>query len=442
MTPPKKRKTAVAKPAAAEPAAVEPAAADEPRQIRSRQAKAAKRENEAVSEPASPPKKSRAKPKSAVADAKNDAKSRPKRQTKKESENAAMKDDAAEEVVEKKTRGGKATEKAGMKATMVKPKAKVPVARKQKTTVENGDPEKNVVDEGPTKRTTRRAKAVEEGADAPVQPPVRAAPRKRKNAPDAKVIREAQVAKDEEEEENEAKVAEASKQSRTRAKKVETDTPAMTSKGRSKKNLVKEIAKPLPEEAEVEKENDEEQNAEEDNSKTKNVKPVKKGNVRKVAPKSRLNVAAGKANEAQAEEETAPELNVKENGEEHTVEPKQKKRNAGKANATTNGKVEAKEKQKKIAAAPVDEKEATKDVTAEIKTSEMNVASEIDENDTKDDSLSKDDSVLQSEEENKVNESANSIDCEIMENNAPILEISSNEGDNSIFSPLLKVQNC
>lgn len=224
VTPPKKRKTAVAKPAAAEPAAVEPAAADEPRQIRSRQAKAAKRENEAVSEPASPPKKSRAKPKSAVADAKNDAKSRPKRQTKKESENAAMKDDAAEEVVEKKTRGGKATEKAGMKATMVKPKAKVPVARKQKTTVENGDPEKNVVDEGPTKRTTRRAKAVEEGADAPVQPPVRAAPRKRKNAPDAKVIREAQVAKDEEEEENEAKVAEASKQSRTRAKKVETDT--------------------------------------------------------------------------------------------------------------------------------------------------------------------------------------------------------------------------
>lgn len=182
--------------------------------------------------------------------------------------------------------------------------------------------------------------------------------------------------------------------------------------------MAKETAEPSPEETEIKKQND---------------KETKKGNAKKTAP--RVYAAARKANEAQAEKEAAPELDVKENGEAHTVEPKQKKRNMGKANAATNGKVEAKGKQKKVqvAAASVDEKEATKDVTAEIKTSGMNVASEIDGNDTKVISFSKDNDTSQSEEEkNEVNESVDSIDCEIKSvGNTPDLEIPSNEVERS-----------
>lgn len=189
----------------------------------------------------------------------------------------------------------------------------------------------------------------------------------------------------------------------------------MTSKGKSKKNLAKETAKP-PEEEEIKKQND---------------KETKKGNAKKAAPRAKLNATARKANEAQAEEE----LDVKENGEAHTAEPKQRKRNMGKANAATNGKVEAKGKLKKgqVAAASVDEKEVIKDVIAEIKTSEMNVVLEVDGNVTKDVSFSKDDNASQNEEEkSEVNESADSIDYEIKSiGNTPNLEIPSNEAESS-----------
>lgn len=187
-----------------------------------------------------------------------------------------------------------------------------------------------------------------------------------------------------------------------------------TSKGRAKKNPTKVVAK--PEEVEIKKQNGKEQNAaiQEDNSKTKT---AKKGNKRKAAPRKKVNAAVEKADEAEAEEAAIPEEeDVKENGEVHVAELKQKKRNAGKANAM-NGKVEAKGKQKKgqtaaAATASADEEEETEDVIIKNDTTEMN-APEIDENDTKDVSLSKDDSMSQNEEIKEVEDSkADSINDE------------------------------
>lgn len=204
----------------------------------------------------------------------------------------------------------------------------------------------------------------------------------------------------------------------------------MTSKGKSKKNPVKEIAKPLPNEAEI-KENSKEQNAtiQKDNPETKNVKNTKKGNTRKAAPRGKPDAAAGKTNDAQTEEAATSEMDVKENGEAHTeAEPKQKKRNAGKAN------VEAKGKQKKeqVAAASVDEEEATKDVTAESETTETNVASEIDGNDTKDVPLdSKDDSILLIEPKYEKIEINDSIADSVKDEVTPIADPSSNEVERS-----------
>lgn len=186
----------------------------------------------------------------------------------------------------------------------------------------------------------------------------------------------------------------------------------MTSKGRSKKNPVKEIANPQPKKAEVKKQNDKEQNAvvQEDSPKAKNVKNAKKGNAKKAAPKRRLFTEGSNdveveetAEAAEAEEAATLEADIKENGEAHSVkeneetQPKQKKRNAGKANMAINGKVEAKGKPKKGQAAAIvsDEEEAIKDVTAENKTTETNAASEIDENGVKDVSSSGNDSVAE-----------------------------------------------
>lgn len=184
-------------------------------------------------------------------------------------------------------------------------------------------------------------------------------------------------------------------------------------KGRSKKNLAKDITKSPSEEIEINKKNDKEQNEaiQEDNAKTKNVKNAKKGNAKKIASRGKLNAVVEKANDVEeevAEEAAIPEMDVKENGEAY-AESKQKKKNAGKANAAMNGKIEAKGKQKKgqTAVESIDKKEATKDETeTENETTEMNVTSEIDGNNIKDVSLSKDDSILQNEEEeNEVNES-------------------------------------
>lgn len=179
-----------------------------------------------------------------------------------------------------------------------------------------------------------------------------------------------------------------------------------TSKGRPKKNPAKEVAKSPPKEAKIKKQNAATQ---EDNSKTKNnMKTAKKGNAKKAAPRGKLNAAAGKVDEAQEEEAATPEVDVKENGEIHTAEVKQKKKNTGKANAAMNGKVEAKGKQKKgqAAAASVDEKEVIKDVIAETETTEMNVTSEIEENDVEDISLSQNNTTLElKDEEDKFNDS-------------------------------------
>lgn len=204
----------------------------------------------------------------------------------------------------------------------------------------------------------------------------------------------------------------------------------VTSKGKSKKNPVKEIAKPLPNEAEK-KQNSKEQNAtiQKDNPETKNVKNTRKGNTRKAAPRGKPDAAAEKTNDAQTEEGAPSEMDVKENGDAHTAEPKQKKRNVGKAN------VEAKEKQKKgqVTAASVDVEEATEDVTAENETTETNVASEIDGNDTKDVSLdSKDYSILLVEQKHdkiEINDStADSVKDEVI---SPIADTSSNEEERS-----------
>lgn len=180
-------------------------------------------------------------------------------------------------------------------------------------------------------------------------------------------------------------------------------------KGRPKKSPAKEIAKPPSEEMGINEKNGKKQNAtiQENNAKTKNVKNAKKSNAKKAIPRGKPNAVAEKANDAEAEEIAIPEVDVKENGEAHVTESKQKKRNTGKANAAMNGKIEAKGKQKKgqAAAVSIDEKEAIKDETeTENEIPEMNIASEVDGNDVKDVSF-KDDSVSQNEEESEVNES-------------------------------------
>jgi len=173
----------------------------------------------------------------------------------------------------------------------------------------------------------------------------------------------------------------------------------VTSKGRSKKNPAREsspLAKSSPKEAEIKKQN---AMIQEDNPKTKNMKNAKKGNVRKAALKGKFDTVAEMINDVPAEEAATPEVDVKENGEAHMAESKQKKRNARRANMAVNGKVEAKGKQKKgqVAAASVNETE--KDVATENEITKTNVASEIDGNDTKNVSLNKDDSVLEIKKE-------------------------------------------
>lgn len=182
-----------------------------------------------------------------------------------------------------------------------------------------------------------------------------------------------------------------------------------TSRGKPKKVPAKEVAKP-PKEAKIKKQKEQNAAIQEDNSKTKNnIKTTKKGNAKKAAPRGKLNAAAGKVDEAQAEEvDATPEVDVKENGETHMAELKPKKKTVGKANAAMNGKVEVKGKQKKgqAAAESIDEKEVIKDVIAETETTERNVTSEIEENDSGDISLNKDDSILElKDEEDKFNDS-------------------------------------
>lgn len=188
-------------------------------------------------------------------------------------------------------------------------------------------------------------------------------------------------------------------------------------KGRSRKNPAEEIVKSPPKKTERKKQNSKEQNAviQKDNPKTKNVKNAKKGKTQKAASKKKLNAVVEETNDDQAEESneaeavTMSEVDVKENGEAHMAEPKQKKRNGkvGKATVAINGKQngnEAKGKQKKtqVVAASVDEEETTQEVTAENEAIKTNVISEIDENDTIV-SSSKDD-ILENEKEKDVSD--------------------------------------
>ncbi|EGI64037.1 PREDICTED: neurofilament heavy polypeptide-like [Acromyrmex echinatior] len=385
--------------------AIKSATADEPKQTknRDRQAKASKEDNEVVSEPASSPKKSRSRQRNvadtttATTTAKTGTKSKSKEQINKEPEEMTVESNN-EEVVEKKTRSGKTAavvKKAGKKATETKSKTKVPIVRKQTKTKD--------VENSPVQRP-RRAKIVEEN-DAPAQPIAKVS-RKRKNVEDTnEAIAEIQTIKENEEEveENEAK---ASKKLRGRQKKMETsNAPVVTSKGRSRKNPAEEIVKSPPKKTERKKQNSKEQNAaiQKDNTKTKNVKNTKKGKTQKAASKRKLNAVIEEVNDDQAEESneaeavTTSEVDVKENGEAHMAEPKQKKRNVG----------EAKGKQKKAQViASVNEEEATQDVTAENEAIKTNVISEIDENDTIV-SSSKDD-ILENEKEKDVSD-VNSI---------------------------------
>jgi len=131
--------------------------------------------------------------------------------------------DAHEEIVEKMARGGKAAmKKAEIKVT--KSKAKVPAARKRntRTTVENNaenSKKKNVVDERPVKRTTRRMKAIEE-SDVPIQPAAKVS-RKRKNIEDTnEAIIEAGIVEKEEKEEEEKETKVDGKKLRGKPKKI------------------------------------------------------------------------------------------------------------------------------------------------------------------------------------------------------------------------------
>ncbi|XP_012525094.1 uncharacterized protein LOC105830363 [Monomorium pharaonis] len=170
----------------------QPAATDgKPRQGRSRQVKASKRENEvaASDELTNPPKKSRGRQKNVATSpvagttAKNkDARSKSKNQAEKEPEDVVVISSASEnEIIEKKTRGRKNAEKAGNKVA----KDNTPVARKPKITmVENydRDPGESTVGEGSTKRSTRRTKKTVDESDATTQPiSVKAVSKKRKN---------------------------------------------------------------------------------------------------------------------------------------------------------------------------------------------------------------------------------------------------------------------
>lgn len=223
VTPPKKRKMP-AKPA------------DEPRQAKGRSRQANKQEDEVAGELASSPKKLRSRQNkqpaagaTTTAVVKNDTKSKPKKKTNKEPENAEVDNHASEEVAEKRTRGGKTVataKKAGTKVAAVKPKAKVPVTRKQKTPATDEDSavdsgKKNVAAKSPAKRTTRQVKAVKEN-DAPTQSTAKVS-RKRKNVED-EAVTEAQTLKEkekEEEEEDDENKIKASKKPRGRAKKMD-----------------------------------------------------------------------------------------------------------------------------------------------------------------------------------------------------------------------------
>jgi len=199
----------------------------------------------------------------------------------------------------------------------------------------------------------------------------------------------------------------------------------VTSKGRSKKNSVREsspLAKSSPKEAEIKKQN---ATIQEDNPKTKN---TKKGNTKKAALKEKFDAVVETINDVQAEEVATPEVNVKENGEAHMVESKQKKKNARRANMAVNGKIEAKGKQKKGQVAVASVNETEKDVATENEITETNVASEIDRNDTKDISLNKDDSVLEiKKENNEIDNKADSMKNDI----TPDAETSINEMERS-----------
>ncbi|XP_011876143.1 PREDICTED: uncharacterized protein LOC105566609 [Vollenhovia emeryi] len=187
---------------------------------------------------------------------------------------------------------------------------------------------------------------------------------------------------------------------------IYTQTYQEIGKRRPKKTPAKEVPEPPLEEAKIKKRSKEQGAAvQEANSKAKT---AKKGSARKAAPRGK-NAVAEKIDEA--EEAATSEVDIRQNGEAQEVEPKQKKRNAGRVNAAMNGKVEAKKEEQlkgQVAAAPVEEKDASNDVIAENEENdekEINAAPEIDENGTKVDSAS----VL-SPDENKTNEVDTSVD--------------------------------
>lgn len=117
------------------------------------------------------------------------------------------------------------------------------------------------------------------------------------------------------------------------------------------------------------------------------------------------------------------------------VDLKQKKKNAKKANAAMNGKVEAKGKQKKGQAATeivekeVDEEETTQNVTEEKnEATEMNVTSKTDEYNIKDISSNIDGDVFLNEEEENY---ANNSTKDLIQDNSNTSEKSIKEGERS-----------
>ncbi|KYM95108.1 PREDICTED: probable replication factor C subunit 1 [Cyphomyrmex costatus] len=425
VTPPKRRRVAAKSPTA-----------DESKQIkgRSRQAKADEQNNEVASKSAG---KSRSRQRNVTdaiattAAAKTSTKSKSKKQIDKEPEKTTTENDN-KEVAEKRTRGSKAAaavKKAGKKVTVTKSKAKVPAARKQTRTKDAGNSAEDLEGKNTDNKNRsikrprqRPVKTVEEN-NVSVQPTTKV-PRKRRNVEDTnKAISEAQTTVEEgEEEKDEAKT---SKKLRDRQRKIETVASIVTSKERSRKNPVGEIVKSPPKKTEKKKPNSKAQNAAilVDNPKTKNVKNTKKETIKKAASKKKLNAVVeetsddhvGELNEVEA---ATSEDYVKENGEVHMAEPKQKKRNVGKATATVNGKQnvnEAKGKQKKgQVTVSVDEKA----IQAENEAIKMNVTFETDENDMIV-SSSQDDNILENKEEN--DSKANSIKGDA------ITDISNNE---------------
>lgn len=195
----------------------------------------------------------------------------------------------------------------------------------------------------------------------------------------------------------------------------------VAAKERLPKDSVKEELELSEEEkTETAEEQSEQNTTEEDKLKT-NMKNTKKRNAKKAISKGKRNVETEENNEAEAEEPIIPE--IEENGETEipqAAEAKQKKRNAGKANAATNEKIETKKREKKgQTVTSINEKKETKDIV--VKDEIMNLTFDaLGEINIPSISLNK---------SNDLQEENNGIESTVTENNDVTLKLESSNNE-------------